>query len=108
MSTRNDHGEYRELMIHDKQRVFFSGDFLVAPTVGWSVNWDASHADSGKCGVPKPGHERDFLAAHREFKDHGVECIRGTIVKCHNPHRVWVLTGKYDESSNGYEAVWPD
>ena len=95
-------------MLYDKPCVYFSGEFLVNPVVGWSVDWSKSEVDSGKCTAP--GHlgaaamfdERDYLAAH------GSECLRGTLVKCENPQRVWKLTGKYDDVSNGYEAVWPD
>ena len=94
-------------MIYDQPRVYFGGEFLVNPTAGWVVDWSSSDVDSGKC--TSPGH---LSAASTDLPmdlgAHDVECIHGTLVRCENPHRVWVLTGKYDKASHGYEAVWPD
>jgi hypothetical protein len=94
------------MLLHDRACVYFSGEFLVNPTPGWSVDWSTSDVDNDKCTPPLPGQEQVYLAAHDG--PHGSECIRGTLVKCENPQRVWKLTGKYDAASHGYEGVWPD
>jgi len=95
-------------VIYDQPRVYFGGDFLIDPTAGWSVDWSTSNVDSGKCTAA--GHLSES-AMHQPIDylmAHGTECIRGTLVRCENPQRVWKLTGKYDKASHGYEAVWPD
>lgn len=76
--------------------VYFTHEFLCYPSSGWSVDWDE---------VAQKAIEAVLNGA--ELTDNPL-LYAGMIVKCHDPQRVWVLTGEFDQAGNGFQGQWPD
>lgn len=86
--------------LYDTPTVFFTADFLRAPSFDWTVDFSGAH-----CDYVRNGHWLQDECGCRAY------CLAGVIAKSPDPLRVWRLTGNVDEHRPdvvGYEGKWPD
>lgn len=88
--------------LFDQSRVYFTHEFIVAPTTGWTIDPSAS-----ECKYVRRNQIDHWHLLHPQGCSFPM-CMRGVLVRSLDPHRIWRLTGDYDLKGNGYEGVWPD
>jgi len=84
--------------LFEAHRVYFTAEFLLSPSVDWTVDWTNAVCPSCRYVADPDEHAKHYTP----------EGLAGVIVRSKDPQAVWVLTGEYDMVGNGYEGKWPD
>lgn len=96
------------LSCEEQPHVYFGEEFLLLEPDHyprrWSIDWPGAGCNGAK---QNPRYCIDCAGATC-LQGRQPNALKGVIVRCTAPQRVWVLTGNYDGIGHGYEARWPD